>query len=84
MDEAYDWSFQKATLNPWTLQEGGLEDEIDDIEDESPFHDAKPVEHATWGRLKAQSVHVEDYLDWEASLKAYFEWKTMNEYKNAE
>lgn len=80
--------------NPLDMSEGDLEGEHVDGVDKDPFHDAgvrggfeECLAHALDlnGGIKIEVVdfyekmHVEDYLDWEASLDNYFEWKTMAE-----
>lgn len=80
--------------NPLDMSEGDLEGEHVDEVDKDPFHDAgvrgrfeECLAHAIDlnGGIKIEvpdfyeKMHVEGYLDWEASLNNYFEWKTMAE-----
>lgn len=77
--------------NPLDMSEGDLEGEHVDGVDKDPFHDAgvrggfeECLAHAVGGiKIEVadfyEKMHVEDYLDWEASLDNYFEWKTMAE-----
>lgn len=37
---------------------GGLEDENDDMEEITLFHDVRPIEHATRGKLEDWFVHT--------------------------
>ncbi|CAL8994463.1 unnamed protein product, partial [Prunus brigantina] len=60
---------------PLHIPEGGGEDEYEDETDiDNPFHEAGNHVVDFYGKM-----HVEDYLDWEASLENYFEWKPMAE-----
>lgn len=40
------------------ILKGGLEDENDDMEEITLFHDVRPIEHATRGKLEDQFVHT--------------------------
>lgn len=46
--------------NPFDLPKGGLEGELDDVEDENPFHDAGTVDLVARGRSEQQLVHPLD------------------------
>ena len=48
----------KGDCEPLDIPEESLEDENDDIEDDTLFHDAGPIEHAEKCRLEDWLVHA--------------------------
>lgn len=48
----------EGNYKPWHILKGGLEDENDEMEEKNLFHDVRPIEHATWGRLEDRLVHT--------------------------
>ncbi|KAK8283499.1 hypothetical protein V6Z11_D08G094300 [Gossypium hirsutum] len=48
----------KGAQNQFDISEDSLTDKSDDGEEENPFHDVGPVDHAVQGGLKQQLVHA--------------------------